>query len=82
MHTKLLKQIHTGHIYVWTENLASRDDMEPYERPQVTENTSENPVEASAEQSPDTDLQGAVEAFRRQVTKAGRKPTKKSSGET
>ena len=28
---KLLRQTWSGHIYVWTENLANRPDMEPYE---------------------------------------------------
>jgi hypothetical protein len=32
---KLLKQKSSGEIYVWTELLAKRDDMEPYERPVV-----------------------------------------------
>lgn len=74
--TKLLRQIPSGHIYVWTENLASRDDMEPYELPVVAENTSENPVEASAEEPPAEGLDDAKAAFRRQVSKVGRKPRK------
>lgn len=32
---KLLRQKTSGHIYVWTEGLAKRDDMEPYEEAPV-----------------------------------------------
>jgi HAMP domain-containing protein len=75
---KLLKQKTTGHIYVWTENLAARDDMEDYaltpEPAQAQENTSENQATTSAEVPPATELEAAKAAFRRQVTRAPRKP--------
>jgi hypothetical protein len=32
---KLLKQKSTGEIYVWTETLAQREDMEEFVRPVV-----------------------------------------------
>jgi len=80
---KLLKQTTTGHIYMWTENLASRSDMEVYyPTPALAsepENTSENPVNTSADE-PETDLEVAKAAFRRQVTKLGRKPSSRTSG--
>jgi len=84
---KLLKQKTTGTIYVWTENLAQRPDMElyvpepklPAEPEPQPENTSQNPTQASADQEPDNELSTAITAFRRQVSKAGRKPSTKSS---
>jgi hypothetical protein len=88
---KLLKQKTSGFIYVWTAFLAARDDMELYEPPPKevaaapekpvtkTENTSQNPEQASANDKPEDDLSSAMTAFRRQVSKAGRKPSTKSS---
>jgi hypothetical protein len=75
---KLLKQKTSGHIYVWTANLAARDDMEDYtpalEPVQAPENTSENQATTSAEVPPAPELEAAKAAFRRQVTRAPRKP--------
>lgn len=79
---KLLKQKTTGHIYVWTANLAARDDMEEYApaptptpAPDIEpENTSENQATTSAEVPPAQELDAAKAAFRRQVTRAPRKP--------
>lgn len=77
---RLLKQTTTGHIFVWTENLASRPDMVPFER----EIPSENRQEASAETPPQErpTLQDAVESFRRQVAKAPKRGLKTSAGDT
>lgn len=73
-------------IYVWTPQLAERSDMEPYEppvpQPKCAENTSENPISASAEASPDEPLEAAKAAFRRQVSRVRRKPASKELGET
>lgn len=81
---KLLKQKTSGHIFVWTPQLAERSDMEPYElappSSQVQENTSENSVNTSAEESTPDPLEDAKAAFRRQVGKVGRKPSQKTSG--
>jgi hypothetical protein len=96
---KLLKQKGTGEIYVWTEVLAQRDDMEliesapvakeaapeqpqeveavqqePEQAPEA-ENTSQNSGSASAEPEPDPVLNEAMQAFRRQVGKGGKKAT-------
>jgi hypothetical protein len=82
---KLLKQTTTGTIYVWTERLAERPDMEPYEPPQRAEIPNENTEKASAETTPPEprpELQDAIEAFRRQVSKGSRKGIKTSAGET
>jgi hypothetical protein len=98
MTQKLLRQKGTGEIYVWTETLAARDDMELIERgapapqPEVAEqpqeseavqqeqeqapeaeNTSQNSDSASAEPVPDPALNEAMQAFRRQVGKGGKK---------
>lgn len=78
---KLLKQITSGHIYVWTENLASRPDMVLYD-PEIP---SENRQEASAETPTPEErptLQDAVESFRRQVAKAPKRGLKTSAGGT
>lgn len=79
---RYLKQKTTGFIYVWTENLASRPDMEehipapaPAEEPK---NTSENSPNASADQEP-SDIDVAKAAFRRQVTRP-RKTAARTSG--
>lgn len=76
---------------MWTPQLAERDDMELYEPPAKeapkapeepvtkTENTSQNPEQASADEKPEDDLSSAMTAFRRQVSKAGRKSSTKSS---
>ena len=81
---KLLKQKGSGSIYVWTEALAQRSDMEPYERPVskpvVEENTNENQEPVAAEPSPAPDIADALAAFRKDVPKLGRK-SKKQPGE-
>jgi len=80
---------------VWTALLAQRADMEPYEpapKPEVVEPpapvlepapeaeiTSQNPEQASADEVPSDDLSLAMTAFRRQVSKVGRKSSTKSS---
>ena len=80
---KLLRQKTSGFIYVWTENLASRDDMEEYipsPAPAIEpENTSENPDNTSADE-PAESLELAKAAFRRQVTRAPRKTPSRTSG--
>jgi len=79
---RYLKQTTTGHIYVWTANLASRPDMEEHFPAPVAadqpENTSENSVNASADQEP-ADIEVAKAAFRRQVTRP-RKTAARTSG--
>lgn len=81
---KLLKQKGTGDIYVWTENLAERDDMEEFTRgetptaptpePELEDgNTSENPDTETAEPAVEEGLADAAEAFRKAVSKPGRK---------
>ena len=78
---KLLKQKGTGDIYAWTEYLAARDDMEEFTRgspePQPVavdeSNTSENPDTETAEPAVDDGLAEAAEAFRKSVSKPGRK---------
>jgi hypothetical protein len=73
---KLLRQTTTGHIYVWTQPLSERPDMEPYE-PQKTEPATEEPNKETPAQNPectaDPELESAIETFRREVTKPGRK---------
>ena len=76
---------------MWTPHLAERDDMEPYTppaknvepapAPEVAEPeiTSQNLEQASADDKPQDDLSQAMTAFRRQVSKAGRKSSTKSS---
>ena len=58
--------------------------MELYEPAPVKvvaeENTSENPSNTSAETAPANDLESAKAAFRRQVGKAGRKTSARTSG--
>lgn len=88
---KLLRQKTTGTIYVWTPLLAERHDMEiytpppkdtpkqPVEQAPEAENTSQNLEQASADEKPKDDLSEAMTAFRRQVSKVGRKPATKSS---
>lgn len=78
--TKLLRQTTTGTVYVWTERLAERPDMEPYERPSAPEIPNENTAQASAETEPRPELSEAIEAFRRQVSKSSRKGTKTTAG--
>lgn len=77
MNPRFLRQKTSGYIYPWHRILAERDDMEPYE-PEVQvkepENTRENSVTTSPE--PGDDLQKAREAFKRGVSKPGRKPSK------
>jgi hypothetical protein len=58
--TKLLKQIPSGYIYVWTPLLAERADMVPFEQ----ENTRENPVVEAAVAQPEPEVSKAIEAFR------------------
>ena len=79
---KLLKQKGTGDIFVWTEHLAARDDMEeftpgtaaaPEQAVSDAGNTSENPDTETAEPAVDEGLAGAAEAFRKAVSKPGRK---------
>jgi hypothetical protein len=65
---KYLKQKGSGHVYVWSEALSQRDDMEPYEPP-APQTPAENAEEPSAESS---GLEAALENFRRDVSK--RKP--------
>lgn len=81
---RLLKQKTTGFIYVWTANLATRDDMEEVEQAPVNtaeqENTSENSPSASADE-PQASIEDAKAAFRRQVRKGFRKP-QKAPGDT
>jgi len=78
---RYLKQTTTGHIYVWTENLATRPDMQEYTpAPASTEqeNPSENLENTSAE-VPEPSIEDAKAAFRRQVKKGFVKP-KQTSG--
>jgi hypothetical protein len=82
---KLLKQTTTGDIFVWTENLAARDDMveftrgeapaptEPVETPADEGNPSENSGTETAEPAVEEGLADAAEAFRKAVSKPGRK---------
>lgn len=79
---KLLKQKGTGDIYVWTEGLAERDDMEEFTRgeappapemPAEEGNPSENPDTETAEPAVEEGLADAAEAFRKSVSKPGRK---------
>lgn len=68
---------------MWTASLAERHDMEEFTRDQVateapteasTEaNTSENPDTETAEPAVDEGLANAAEAFRKSVSKPGRK---------
>lgn len=54
--------------------------QDPVETQPETENTSQNSDNASADLSVDPELEGAVAAFRRQVTKSSRK-TEQPSGD-
>lgn len=76
---RLLRQKTSGFVYVWTANLATRDDMEEYDpAPKAAvepENTSENSPSTSADE-PDTSIEDAKAAFRRQVRKGFPKPKK------
>lgn len=73
---KLLKQITTGNIFVWTPQLASRPDMVLYEPEPVApqQNTNENPETAQPETAADLGIEAALETFRKEVGKPGRKP--------
>lgn len=80
---KLLKQKTTGDIYMWTASLAERHDMEEFTRDEAPaqapeqsadeSNTSENPSTETAEPAVDEGLADAAEAFRKSVSKPGRK---------
>lgn len=88
---KLLKQKGTGDIFVWTEHLATRDDMEEFARDQAPAveskqaaaeiNPSENCLKAS-EDEPNAELAAAKAAFRKQASKVGRKPAANQLGES
>lgn len=57
---RLLKQKGSGHIFVWTPQLAERSDMEPYEPP----TPAQNPVVSSKELPP---LDDALSVFQQEV---------------
>lgn len=73
---KYLKQTTTGHIYPWTENLASRSDMVLYEpEPRAPEqNPNENPKSAQPETAPAVGIEDAMKAFRKEVGKRKKQP--------
>lgn len=80
---KLLKQKGSGAIYVWTAQLASRDDMEPYEpqpKPVAEQNPNENPETAQPETEAGQTIEDALEAFKKEARKPVRKP-KQQAGE-
>jgi len=73
---RLLKQTTTGYIYVWTAALAERPDMEPYEPEPAPPPPEEPKPETPAQNSDceaDPQLEEAIEIFRREVTKPGRR---------
>lgn len=78
---KLLKQVPSGHIFVWTESLASRSDMVPYDPAIPSENRQEASAETTQPEERPT-LQDAVQSFRRQVAKAPKRGLKTSAGDT
>lgn len=80
---KLLKQRGSGHIYPWTQALAARADMEPYEppaQPVQEQNPNENPETAKPEIKESLGIQDALEAFKKEAIKPVRKP-KQQAGE-
>lgn len=70
MTPKLLKQTTTGEIYVWTEALSKRDDMEPYER--VVVPTIVVPPEPVPKEQVDEDIKEVAQAVL--VKKTEKKP--------
>ncbi len=72
---RLLKQKGSGHIFVWTPQLAERSDMEPYEPPAPAapdpETPAQNPVVSSKELPP---LDEALAVFQQEV----RRPLKRN----
>lgn len=79
---KLLRNIKTNAIFVWTPQLAARDDMVPYEPqpPAVQENPNENPETAQSDTAPGPGIEDALKAFRKEAGKPGRK-SKQPPGE-
>lgn len=65
MKQKLLRQKWSGHIFVWSEQLAARDDMEPYEPEIPAQNLDTKPKKSG--------LDEAIEIFRAEVSKPRRK---------
>ena len=75
--TKYLKQITTGNLFVWTQQLSERPDMVAYApepEPVQQETPRENSETEVPEIAPPPTLQDAVSAFRKDVGKLGRKP--------
>lgn len=65
MKQKLLRQKWSGHVFVWSEQLAARDDMEPYEPETPVQNPDMKPNKSG--------LDEAIEIFRAEVSKPRRK---------
>lgn len=72
---KLLRNINTNAIFVWTPQLAERKDMVPHEpqAPARQENTNENPETAQPETAADLGIEAALATFKAEVRKP-RKP--------
>jgi hypothetical protein len=72
---KLLKQKGSGAIYVWTQFLAERSDMEPYEPqvPQLITPPEPEVVEPVAEPEPEPQLPTAAEMAQAVAFKRKRK---------
>jgi hypothetical protein len=75
--TKYLKQKWSGYIYPWSERLAQRDDMEPYEPPQkpapVQAPEPKTPTQNPRSRPPLPPLDDAIETFKREAKQPPRK---------
>lgn len=81
---RFLQQQPSGYVYPWHPILAQRDDMKPYEpvmQVKEPENTRENLEATSPDPAPADPIADALAAFRKEVKKPGRKPSK-PTGET
>jgi hypothetical protein len=78
--SKFLKQKWSGHIFVWSQRLAERDDMEPYEPPKAAPppapkppvappSKPKTPTQNSSPEPVFPPLDDAIEAFRKEVAR-------------
>lgn len=72
---KLLRNTKTNAIYVWTPQLAARDDMVLHEpqAPSGQQNPNENPENVQPATAANIGIEAALETFRAEVRKPARK---------
>lgn len=63
--SKFLRQKWSGHIFPWTERLAERPDMEPYEPPAAPAPAPETPTQNPGQKPTLPPLDDALETFRK-----------------